>query len=564
MNKEIARLLVSSFLERIQVEDSGCGVFEGKLSASELQALRELVGDEEEIPDAVRRDVQQDPGEASKEPEPSGSGSTDGKVEIQEFRVDTSSLSVDGEEGVRVCIDFGTAMSKATVVQDAFGGTPEHFKVLELGIPGDQPEVHPAMLVSSVLLDRDGKLWFGQEAVNISQSPDAEEHGARIDNIKRRISEGGLGDVVSAEDNPTAVEVTYEELVVAYLTFLTWCINERLTEAGYSKSIDRRYAVPCFDPERSRKVKNFMSRALGAAQLLADTFGSEVGQGLDLQRLVDLLRKIRKNGFKFEFVKEKITEPVGVIASQVSWENDLDHLMMVIDVGAGTTDFGLFKIRYDSATDKRAAFEVEDSSRYMPLAGNHLDRILKAHILKQSGVDENHPRYSNIMAELNLVIRDRKESLFNEGSVFVVLSQEYDLDVVITLEEFLSLDSVKEFGEALRETMMEVFQAQGKWADWVCSDPMRRLTIVLTGGGAGLPMVRELAEKDLQVDGRTVPVAPAARFPAWLKEVYPACEDDYPRIAVSLGGARREIFDNEGQMGAAPPAGPGRYELEKY
>ena len=564
MNKDMARLLVRSFLERIQVEDSGCGVFEGKLSASELQALRKLVGDEEEIPDAVRREAQQDPGEASKETAPPKSVSDDGKNSGKKIRIDTSSLSEDGEEGVRVCIDFGTAMSKATVVQDGYGGIPEQFEVLNLGIPGHQEEVHSKMLVSSILLDREGKLRFGQEAVNISQSPGAEAHGARIDNIKRRISEGGLGDIVSDEDNPTAVEVTYEELVVAYLTFLTWCINERLVEAGYSRGIDRRYAVPCFDSERSRKVENSMSRALGAAQLLADTFGDQVKKGLDLEMFVELLREIRKSGFKFDFVKEKITEPVGVIASQVSWENDLDHLMMVIDVGAGTTDFGLFKIRYDSTTDKRAAFEVRNSSRYTSLAGNYLDRILKAHILKRSGVDESHPRYRNILGRLDKGIRESKETLFNEDGVFMVLSEEYDLDVQVTLEEFLSLDAVKEFGDDLREMMLEVFQAQGEWADWVCSDPRRRLTVVLTGGGAGLPMVRELAEKDLQVDGRTVPVAPAARFPAWLKEAHPTYEDDYPRIAVSLGGARREIFDNEGQISAAPPVGPGTYELERY
>ena len=51
-------------------------------------------------------------------------------------------------------MDFGTAMSKATLID---ADDYEEIHVLNLGIPGDQPEVSETMLISSVYIDNGGR-----------------------------------------------------------------------------------------------------------------------------------------------------------------------------------------------------------------------------------------------------------------------------------------------------------------------------------------------------------------------------------------------------------------------
>lgn len=564
MDSKIAIVLVDSFISRIEKDESGRGSFEGKLSALEIEALG-LLKDLALRSDTPRvtegrldqNDVAQDLGGKSEGfPNRRERGDTS-------MPIDMSCLEPCDVGDARVCVDFGTAMSKATVIHDGLEDEPEEIIVLELGVPGRQEEVSKTMLVSSVLIDKAGKLWFGQEAVELSQAaPD--QVGSRIDNIKRRISEAGFRDEVSEEFNPSSVRVTYEQLIVAYLTFFTWCVNENLADAGYPKNLLRRYASPCFDLEKTRKMEVFMNKALGVSQVLADTFGEKICSGIELQKFLAALNEVWNMELLFPFVSDRITEPVGVIGSTVSWKTRLDHLIMVIDVGAGTTDFGLFRVAYDPDTRQSAAFEIDKSARGVPVAGNHLDRLLQAMILGRARLTDGHPEYKNILSYLKREIRNFKESLFNEGEVFISLSRNEDLTVEIVLDDFLELEAVREFGEKLCEVMKEVFVTQSGWSDWVLEHPSRKLTVVLTGGGAQLPMVTDLTTKPLVVENREVPVAKGVSYPSWLKDSYPGYEDIYPRIAVSLGGARSQLFKSQGSMTSAPPVAPGGFNLERF
>jgi molecular chaperone HscA len=150
-----------------------------------------------------------------------------------------------------------------------------------------------------------------------------------------------------------------------------------------------------------------------------------------------------------------------------------------------------------------------------------------------------------IRGRLQLEIRNLKETLFNEGYLFVSIA---DMDEVeIELDEFRALSPVVKFGDTLRQAMQSILEeVDESFIEWVSSHPSRYLTAVLTGGGASLPMIKELAKGEIQVNGRRVRVEPALQFPNWLRENYPELEDDYPRVAVSLGGARRTVIHQGG------------------
>lgn len=490
----------------------------------------------------------------------------------EDVALDLSTLSLPQvDQPYRVCLDFGTAMSKATFVHDNERDDMEEIQVLMLGVPGDQEQVDEVMLVSSVYIDAKGLLWFGQHAVEQAQAaPDG--MNARMDNIKRALSEGNLGEPVDPTHNPTQYSLTYEDVVLAYLAFFTWTINYALRndvdEPKVASNFKRRFAMPCFPRANAQSVRDKLHVLLGEAQILADTFQDDIHEGLPLGRFLGALKQLRSEKRSYPFIEESVTEPLGVAGSLLSWKNDHDSLALVVDIGAGTSDFSLYRLKItvdeDGTIDraKTTAGEVDGTARGITEAGNHLDKILKAFILKQSGVDATHARYQNIAHDLERDIRHHKEALFTTGSAYVVL---YTGDTVeFTLDEFMALEAVQDFEASLRKTMVDILEsADPAWINWVRTDANRRLNIVLAGGGATLPMVKRLAEGTVTAHGITIPVAAAKSFPDWLRDDYPDLETPYPRIAVSLGGARKNIISSMGAL-KTTASGTGAFTLDRY
>lgn len=562
MESTKAKIILANLRERIEVGSDGKFRLEGVITQRELEALDFFISN---LPGTL--DLPTAPAVAPSRPEPAVAGpitvSTVDPAPSQpepeppaeeSVALDFSTLSLpDADATYRVCLDFGTAMSKASFVHDNEDEGLEYIQVLKLGIPGDQEEIDEVMLVSSVFIDPDGLLWFGQNAVKHA----VEGSGSRIDNIKRALSEGNLNVPVDATYNPTSHPLTYKDIVLAYLTFFTWAINYALENdvelPVVARNFKRRFAMPCFPRANARMVEGELKTLLGEAQILSDTFSDEVHQGLPLSRFLLALKQLRAETRDYTFIEGSVTEPLGVAGSLLSWQSNHDSLALVVDIGAGTSDFSLYRLKVtvndDGSIDKTktTAGEVDGTARGITEAGNHLDKLLKGFILQKAGVSSSHDKFQNISHALERNIRDHKESLFNSGSVLVPL---YNGEAVeVSLTEFLALGEVKAFEESLRKTLVEILESADKeWINWVQANPSHNLTIVLTGGGATLPMVRKLAEGTVTAHGKTIPVAAARSFPEWLRTDYPDLEAPYPRIAVSLGGARRNIIRSMGVL----------------
>ncbi|WP_321865369.1 hypothetical protein [Paraburkholderia tropica] len=452
----------------------------------------------------------------------------------------------------RVCLDFGTAMSKASLVEDDARTGSEDITVLTLGVPGNQEEVSETMLISSVYIANDGLLWFGKAAVDHSLLEAADGSRQRLDNIKRRLSEDGLNEKVGEVFNPIArdVEIVYGDVVLAYLTFLTWAMNQCLDDIGLPRNIVRRFAMPCLPSDKARETAHRLRALLGEAQVLADTFADRLTGGLPLADFVATLHELRQKGLKYSYVGEDITEPLGVAGSLLKQSSRMDALVMVVDVGAGTSDLSLYRIAVDPNREINTSLEVKDAAIGITEAGNHLDRLLVGFILKKAGITTDHPDCVKIQRKLELSIRDYKETLFNESFVTIPLPEFGD--PMIELEEFRQLNQVVSFGDSLKRTMQQILeQVDDSWTDWIMADPQRHLTVALTGGGASLPMVKDLTKGNITVRGKSIRLVPSVPFPGWLHDDYPELEADYSRIAVSLGGARKRLIERSGTASVA-------------
>lgn len=577
MDINAARIILSNLRDRVEAGNDGRFRLAGIITKQEIEAFDFLISG------ALAEGIGVVASSSASAANENGNSQLRGAPELvdepvapvsyeHEIELDLSSLSLpDSNSGQRVCLDFGTAMSKATLVSDNEDADFEEIRVLRLGIPGNQEEVDEIMLVSSLFIDASSRLWFGQNAVEQAHAA-PNDGNTRLDNIKRWLSEGNLGTPVEPIHNPTLHDINYEHLVLAYLAFLTWAINRALAsdvaDMNVPRNFRRRFAMPCFPRANAKLVEQKLMGLLGEAQVLADTFNREIHEGLDLGRFLSAVKQLRANKREYSFIEGSVTEPLGVAGSLLSWRNSHDSLALVVDIGAGTSDFSLYRLRVSLDDDgeiessKTLAMEVDKSARGITEAGNHLDHILKAFILSRAGITSEHPKFINIAYDLERNIRDYKETLFNSGSVFIVL---YNDDTVeISLNEFLDHDAVKAFEGSLRRTMTEILESVSPdFINWVKSNASRYLTIVLTGGGASLPMARKLASGTVVVNGSPVAVAAAQEFPAWLRQDYADLEDHYARIAVSLGGARRNVIRSIG-VATGTGSGLGGYTLERF
>ncbi len=555
-----ARILLKNLLNRVETQQDGNKQLTGVLTDDELAALRLALdllsgpppttgigaahtsvqpptqpANGKPIPTIPTLTLQNPP--ARDESVPSGPATQ--VAPSPSIELDLSALTDHAPpKNVRLCLDFGTAMSKATLVKDSDDAEVEEIQVLHLGRPGDQEEISEVMLISSVYIDNEGMLWFGKAAVDRSMVEGRDGSRQRLDNIKRRLSEEGWDEPVTERFNPTDITITQGNMVLAYLMFLTWAVNGCLEELGYPWNLPRRFAMPCLSGEKGRETVHRLKKLVGEAQVLAVTFYKTLKRGIPLRDFLAAVHALREKPRSYPFVADDITEPLGVAGSILSWKAPVDMLIMVVDVGAGTSDLSLFRIHVDPTKGQNTANEIEGASRGITEAGNHLDRMLIELIVKKSGLTSEDPMWVNERSALELQIRDLKESLFNDGFISVPLMNREAVD--IELEEFLQLEPVRQFGDNLRSTMVEMLESiDPSFVNWVLAYPTRRLVVALTGGGSELPMVKQLAEGQIRVNCVDVPLARALAFPPWLRELNENLEADYPRIAVSLGGARR-------------------------
>ena len=58
-------------------------------------------------------------------------------------------------------------------------------------------------------------------------------------------------------------------------------------------------------------------------------------------------------------------------------------------------------------------------------------------------------------------------------------------------------------------------------------------------------MVQNLVENPLFVNGQELQVVRAKDIPIWLEFLYDSVAEDYSRVAVSLGGARKRLMEQK-------------------
>jgi ABC-type xylose transport system substrate-binding protein len=121
-------------------------------------------------------------------------------------------------------------------------------------------------------------------------------------------------------------------------------------------------------------------------------------------------------------------------------------------------------------------------------------------------------------------IRRHKETLMRNGVIEVTMPNSSRIKV--TRDEFFATQPMKEFETLLRDTLTGVLAgADASWLKGLASfekQGRNQISVVLTGGGAELPAVQNIANGRIAVHDLDFPLLVAAKVPAWIEDGYSA------------------------------------------
>ena len=552
MNNEIAVYLLRSLLDRLERDQLGT------ISGAEREALEfaknALDGNSMTETKAVDRTPTASPKSAPVAALNSDSNATSNNGgegsekwhSRQQRAVELDLTSLDRVEpdnpDVMLCLDFGTAMSKAfafTEREEALG--------LALGVEaGHQGFPVP----STVFISDEGLVYFGYEALVHSQDV-AESQHSRFDSLKGVLSLRSRGDldsevsVLRPEVNPTSTKLTEGALIRFFLAYLTDLSLRQLTEftvgneEAIGRYVKRRFAHPCWaEAGQKQWAEPLMRKLLTEAQVLADTFSGRWDGGIDIREIASAVEQVRRLPLRPDYIIEGgVPEPVAVAAAALADGSTKRDPFMVVDVGAGTTDFGIFVIREDEDTELHKVFQLPNSINMIKQAGDKIDNLLLFHIVEREKIDRDDAQGRLVLAQLRREIRIFKERLFADEILEYVL--EDSTTGIVDLGDFLASPPMKAFSETVLKGFKDALEAlDDSWLSWISKAGLK---VVLTGGGASLPMMKALGSGMIVVRGHKIVREAVDPAPYWLEETVPDLISVYPQMAVAVGGAALEL-----------------------
>lgn len=432
-----------------------------------------------------------------------------------------------------LCIDFGTALSKAA----ATNGSGYRPILLPLGQFAEDPRASNRYVAqSSLFVDRERTVHFGHEAVSHwARQPTYAI--SRLDSMKRWFSGGRIFDLdekpVGERYLPPGCELTKGEALTLVLAYITDLAGKALNSAHLQRHTKRRFTRPVWGGGRDAWCDQHMCRYLGQAQLVADSFSGRWTGGIALEEARELIGLARAERVPDWLVQPKgVPEPIAAGHCRVERDYEHRYLALVVDVGAGTTDLAVFAGTQGDASVGLTIATPQGITKSVTMAGDYLDDILREEVL--SSVPES-ARSEVIERQAEGYAREWKEALFTDGQVQPTFAGGVVASPV-KKEEFLELPKVKEFARTIREEVQEVLQsvrALAQQMERAYEHPLREITILASGGGASLPMIKDLARQ--RVFG--LPMRDAGPAPGWFAQNHRDEVSVFHQMAVALGGA---------------------------
>lgn len=442
-------------------------------------------------------------------------------------------------ERARICIDFGTALSKASLCLDPM--LPLEVGVKPLPIGAIARGEHP-LLTPSVLYVDGGRLYFGPSAMDHARRG-VETQRDPLLSFKTVLGasnvEQALAQKLRPSMDPTGTFINRDALVL-YLAYLDQLIREAIELApnvpNAVANAKRRYTSPVWKPGSGddKIFEAIFNEAAAVSQKLGKLFLQ--GEGISIAQCKDALDKARLqpgNGL----LETGIFEPHAAAATALAFTNAPTRFVLVFDMGAGTVDFAAFE--FDESTDPPALTEIKEARQCSALAGDEIDRILIELYIRKRGGEKSREDELRLLRTARLSARDMKKELFSVGKTSLKTSGW--MATTIRINELMEDQNFRTYLTALRNTMAASLNVVLQRAEAVGANAV---DIVLAGGGSNLPFMPDLVKSAGQVRPHSITLryGPLSPINPLYNSVDPSLRDIFPQIAMSVGGALVEMM----------------------
>lgn len=569
------KLLLENLLDRLDADaESRNPQFRGIVSDKEREALRSLLTEPATVPQPLEpppKPLPEPVDEPTLEPvdQPIETGEEGEPDSVCKLNIAALGYESSPKPEWTLCLDFGTAKSKAFAATD----DEEDPELLPLPIgkaDGDLGSVHEVS--SSVWIDDNGLLFLGSKAVKLGIDY-GDSPRRRIDSLKLHLEldHTHLEQNLPRDMDPTST-LTYSDVILAYLAYLTDLATTELERDRRvtTRYVRRRFTLPWWEKEQRDSAGKLLTKGLARAQLLADTFHGRWHSGIPVDEIKHILQDAAAHDEQLSWMV--LTEPVGGVlealaaASARVWsDGSARGVMLVVDVGAGTTDISSFWVVQRTPSDGqqvRSPEELMSFHRAWPIqpcgsaigqAGDALDRLLVAELMRKAnlGADKAlRQRVSDSLYRRN--VRQLKERLFNADKITERLVSDHIVE--ITREEFLKSEGVKKFENRISAEIEKLLGGIHESWEQVTKGG---IILVLTGGGSSLPMIRNLADRRWIIGKREIVCQLAKAVPATVEERFSSdFIQEYPRLTVAMGGALNTLLDERDAMDEWPGDAP--------
>jgi hypothetical protein len=411
-----------------------------------------------------------------------------------------------------LCIDFGTSSIRAVRRQPS-----GELKTLDIGRV-TKSKLDDASIRSEIHVDEHRRyVRFGERAFvarKDSGTPALYEASPKL-----WLKEPGrLGDEAAP-----GLGVTREQLLSGLLAYALRAAADA-DEIGEStlKSVDIRIAHPVWPAQVKTAANAALARICAQARQMA--FQREWGT-VTVTSLLEHVQALASP----RHAAVDVVEPVAAAAELLPSEENLVRMCAVVDVGAGTTDIGLFlSLVPDGASKVRSKLYRTGDPVSVFKAGNVVDEIvlklLEARAKKSSAV---------ALVDVRARIRGIKETLFKDGFI-----QELGCDV--HLKDLQAHPEAKAMATEIRAELLRLVQCHAETITTWLDKPVHsisRLDVVMAGGGGSIDFVLRAIDAPIPINHRTLQVKLTIPGERTGINTFGASRG---RMAVALGGASHD------------------------
>jgi molecular chaperone HscA len=453
------------------------------------------------------------------------------------------SLSAANQPVGRICVDFGTALSKAALLIGAADDGCSDIAPLPIG---EASGAEHALLTPSAMFVDDSRILFGPSAIERARAT-LKARRDPILSFKLILSAPDIATSLSYKLNPAldpTGTLTYHDALTLYMAYIDQLIR-RAIECEPLLSPDalaapRRITSPLW------RIGDAAIPTIGAlfsqAMAISEQIGPQLLAGFDLQAARTALARTT-DAPRSPLFEGLVLEAHAAAAAYASFVRTPARFVLVVDMGAGTTDIAGFEM--DADDDNHRAIDIEGSQRCSSLAGDELDFILIDHFARARGSLKPEAA-TELWRALRLCMADLKRDLFARGKAAF---KDDKRKVSVSRDALLHDASFRAYCKALVTTLADSVACIAAKAK---ARGATSITILLAGGGANLPFLANLVKTAGEKHARGLRLAVEPFGAKWsLPHQHHPFAGALPQLAIAMGGVVAPVLEDTRVVEAA-------------